>query len=48
VISILEIFFVLQQRRVEWQQEVYSQFKYKEPRDQFHTFEADVSNYTRC
>ncbi|KAF6019209.1 WASL [Bugula neritina] len=34
--------FNLKQRRVEWQQEVYSQFKYKEPRDQFHTFEADT------
>ncbi|XP_067932311.1 actin nucleation-promoting factor WASL-like [Watersipora subatra] len=33
--------YSLKTRALEWEQELYSLFKYKEPREQFHTFEAD-------
>lgn len=34
------IFF--QSRQCVWEQEIYNQFRYKSPRDYFHTFEAEV------
>ena len=37
------IWCILQYQQLEWEQEMYNQFKYKEPRENFHTFEADVS-----
>ena len=36
---------LLQNRQQLWEQELYHQFKYKTPREYFHTFEADVSSY---
>jgi len=35
--------FLLQSKMMTWEQELYTQFKYKTPRDYFHTFEAHVS-----
>nr|XP_022295886.1 neural Wiskott-Aldrich syndrome protein-like [Crassostrea virginica] len=31
----------LKQRQCVWEQEIYNQFRYKSPRDYFHTFEAE-------
>ncbi|XP_061178867.1 actin nucleation-promoting factor WASL-like [Saccostrea echinata] len=33
----------LKQRQCVWEQEIYNQFRYKSPRDYFHTFEAEDS-----
>jgi len=33
--------FYLQRKECVWQQEFYSPFEYKTPRNNFHTFEAD-------
>jgi len=39
--------FCLDQNRALWEQELYSSFEYKSPRNYFHTFEGDVSR-TNC
>ncbi|XP_048739047.2 actin nucleation-promoting factor WASL-like [Ostrea edulis] len=33
----------IKQRQCVWEQEIYNQFRYKSPRDYFHTFEAENS-----
>lgn len=33
----------IKQRQCVWEQEIYNQFRYKSPRDYFHTFEAEES-----
>ena len=36
--------FCIERLTLLWEQELYNQFEYKNPRPYFHTFEGDVSH----